>query len=66
MLRPTSTRDLRVTLFGKTYDTPLLIAPVGVQAIFHPDKEIGMASIAADIGVPYIMSTASSVSPLLR
>ena len=60
MLRPTSVRDLRVTLFGKTYDTPLLIAPVGVQAIFHSDKETGMASIAAEVGVPYIMSTASS------
>lgn len=60
MLRPTSVRDLRVTLFGKTYDTPLLIAPVGVQGIFHADREIGMASVAADIGVPYIMSTASS------
>jgi lactate 2-monooxygenase len=60
MLRPTSTRDLRVTLFGTTYDTPLLIAPVGVQGIFHADKETGMASVAAELGVPYIMSTASS------
>lgn len=27
---------------------------------FHADKETGMASVAADIGIPYIMSTASS------
>jgi lactate 2-monooxygenase len=60
MLRPTSTRDLRVELFGKTYDTPLLITPVGVQSLFHADKETGMASVATEIGVPYIMSTASS------
>jgi lactate 2-monooxygenase len=60
MLRPTSTRDLRVTLFNKTYDTPLVIAPVGVQGIFHADKETGMASVATDLGIPYIMSTASS------
>lgn len=62
MLRPTSTRDLRITLFGTTYDTPLLIAPVGVQGIFHTDREAGMASVATDIGLPYIMSTASSSS----
>jgi lactate 2-monooxygenase len=52
MLRPTSTRDLRVSLFGTTYDTPLLIAPVGVQGIFHADKETGMASVATELGVP--------------
>ena len=60
MLRQTSPRDLRVSLFRKEYETPLLIAPVGVQGIFHADKETGMASVAADIGIPYIMSTASS------
>ena len=60
MLRPTSHRDLRTTLFGKTYDTPILIAPVGVQEIFHADKEIGVSAIAAELGVPYILSTASS------
>ena len=60
MLRPTTHRDLRTTLFGKTYDTPILIAPVGVQEIFHADKEIGMSAIATELGVPYILSTASS------
>jgi lactate 2-monooxygenase len=60
MLRPTTHRDLRVELFGTTYDTPILIAPVGVQQIFHEDKEVGVASIAPSIGVPYILSTAST------
>jgi len=62
MLRPTTHRDLRITLFGEEYETPILIAPVGVQSIFHEDKETGMAAVAAELGVPYIMSTAASAS----
>jgi lactate 2-monooxygenase len=60
MLRPVTYRDLRVNLFGTTYDTPLIIAPVGVQEIFHPDKEVGVATIATELGLPYTLSTASS------
>ncbi|KAI9852799.1 MAG: hypothetical protein M1838_005020 [Thelocarpon superellum] len=60
MLRDTTHRDLSVELFGETYDSPILVAPVGVQAIFHPDKEVGVAEVAAGLGVPYILSTASS------
>ncbi|KAL8974253.1 MAG: hypothetical protein Q9197_001506 [Variospora fuerteventurae] len=62
MLRPTTHRDLRVELFGQTFESPLLIAPVGVQTIFHHDKETGMAEIASQIGLPYILSTAASSS----
>ncbi|KAK4250859.1 FMN-dependent dehydrogenase [Corynascus novoguineensis] len=60
MLRPTVPRDLRVNLFGKTYDTPLLMAPVGVQAAYHPDGEKGVATACASLGVPFIYSTAAT------
>jgi lactate 2-monooxygenase len=43
-------------------DSPVLMAPVGVQQIFHEEKETGLASACAEIGVPYILSTASSSS----
>lgn len=62
ILRPTTHRDLQVELFGERYESPVLVAPVGVQTIFHQDKELGVAEIAAEIGVPYILSTASSSS----
>ncbi|RDL34583.1 Oxidoreductase [Venustampulla echinocandica] len=62
MLRPTSGRDFKVNLFGETYDSPILMAPIGVQQIFHQDKETGVAEVCAEIGVPYILSTASSSS----
>jgi lactate 2-monooxygenase len=38
------------------------MAPVGVQTIFHKDREVGLAKACAEIGVPYIMSTAASSS----
>ncbi|KXX79746.1 Lactate 2-monooxygenase [Madurella mycetomatis] len=60
MLRPTLPRDLRVTLFGKTYDTPLLMAPIGVQSAYHPSAEPGVATACASLGVPFIYSTAAS------
>lgn len=60
MLRPTTTRDMSVTLFGEKQPNPLLIAPIGVQGIFHEDKEIGMANVARDLEIPFILSTAST------
>lgn len=62
MLRPTTHRDLRTELFGQKLESPVLIAPVGVQTIFHHDKENGVAEMSTEIGIPYILSTASSSS----
>jgi isopentenyl diphosphate isomerase/L-lactate dehydrogenase-like FMN-dependent dehydrogenase len=36
------------------------MAPVGVQSIFHEDKETGLAEVCAELGVPYILSTAAT------
>ena len=52
--------DLRTELFGQKLKSPLLFAPIGVQGIFHPDRETGVAEQAAEIGVPYILSTAAT------
>lgn len=38
------------------------MAPVGVQGIFHEDKEIGLSSACAEVGIPYILSTAATSS----
>ena len=55
-------QNLAVNLFGQHYPTPLLMAPVGVQSIFHDDKESGIAEACGNVGIPYILSTASSSS----
>ncbi|EQB49797.1 FMN-dependent dehydrogenase [Colletotrichum gloeosporioides Cg-14] len=59
-LKPTNPRDLKTELFGVTYESPVLMAPIGVQGIFHEDKETGLASACAELGVPYTLSTAAT------
>jgi lactate 2-monooxygenase len=60
MLRDVSDRDWSVQLFGQTFRSPVILAPVGVQSIVHPDAELASARAAAAMGVLYITSTASS------
>ncbi|KAL3434122.1 FMN-dependent dehydrogenase [Aspergillus tetrazonus] len=62
MLRKMDKQDISVNLFGQDYPTPLIMAPVGVQGLFHPDKETGLAEVCAETGVPYTLSTASTSS----
>jgi isopentenyl diphosphate isomerase/L-lactate dehydrogenase-like FMN-dependent dehydrogenase len=62
MLRDVGVRDLRAELFGAELPAPLLLAPVGVQSIVHPDGELATARAAAATGVPYVHSTAASHS----
>ena len=40
----------------------MAIAPIGVQKIFHPEGETAASRAAASVGIPYILSTASSTS----
>lgn len=60
MLVDTSDRDLGVTLFGRRLPAPLLLAPIGVLELFHPDADVAVARAAASTGVPMIMSSQGS------
>jgi lactate 2-monooxygenase len=62
MLCDTSSRDLSIELFGKKLNYPVLLAPVGVQSIVHPDGELATARAAASMNVPFIAITASTLS----
>ncbi|KAJ3917983.1 oxidoreductase [Lentinula edodes] len=62
MLVPCNNRDLRVTLFGVTYPSPLILGPVGVQGTFTAEGEYAPAKAAAKLGVPFVMSSASTRS----
>ena len=62
MLRDVAKRDLSVTLFNTQLDAPVLLAPVGVQSIVHPDAEAAVARAAARVGLPFVLSSASSTS----
>ncbi|THH09585.1 hypothetical protein EW146_g8647 [Bondarzewia mesenterica] len=60
MLRDASDRTLETTIFGVKYNSPIFVAPIGVQGIIHPDGELASARAAAKVGIPFIMSSASS------
>lgn len=60
MLRNVAERDLSIQLFNKRYPVPVLLAPIGVQSIVHTEAETGTARAAASVGLPFIISTASS------
>ncbi|HSI66485.1 MAG TPA: alpha-hydroxy-acid oxidizing protein, partial [Planococcus sp. (in: firmicutes)] len=45
MLKDVSAIDTSVTLFGKTYEHPFLLAPIGMQKLAHEDGDL--ASVRA-------------------
>ncbi|HEY6730474.1 MAG TPA: alpha-hydroxy-acid oxidizing protein [Solirubrobacterales bacterium] len=62
MLRDVAARDLSTTVLGTAMPAPLLLAPIGVQAVVHPEGELATARAAAAVGAPMIVSTASHFS----
>ncbi len=62
MLRDVSQRDLSASILGTAMPAPVLLAPVGVQSIVHPEGELAVTRAAAAHGLPAILSTASSHS----
>jgi lactate 2-monooxygenase len=61
VLRDVERRSLEVELFGRRLPAPLILAPVGVQSIVHPDAERAPARAAAAAGIPFVNSTVSSL-----
>jgi lactate 2-monooxygenase len=62
MLRGVSDRDLETTVLGTRSAAPFLLAPIGVQEIIHPEAELAVARAAAATGIPFILSTVSSMT----
>src|SRR5436309_2739938 len=62
MLRDVSERDLSTSVLNTEMPAPVLLAPIGVQTIVHPEGELATARAAAEIGLPFVASTASAHS----
>jgi isopentenyl diphosphate isomerase/L-lactate dehydrogenase-like FMN-dependent dehydrogenase len=62
MMRGAVERDLACTVLGTAMPAPVLIAPIGVQTLAHPEGELATARAAAALGIPYVHSTAASHS----
>jgi lactate 2-monooxygenase len=60
MLRGSVERDLSCTVLGTSMPAPVLVAPIGVQTLAHPDGELATARAAAAVGVTYTHSTQAS------
>ncbi|KAG9700588.1 FMN-dependent alpha-hydroxy acid dehydrogenase, partial [Aureobasidium melanogenum] len=54
--------DTTTKVLGHELPFPMAAAPVGVQKIFHAEGEIASARATGGVGIPYVMSTASSTS----
>jgi len=65
MLIDTATRTHRTTLFGRTYDAPFGIAPMGGTSMAAYQGDLVLARAAAEANVPMILSGAS-LTPLER
>jgi isopentenyl diphosphate isomerase/L-lactate dehydrogenase-like FMN-dependent dehydrogenase len=59
-LRDATKVDMRVELFGTTYDSPIFTCPTGGEKSFHPDGELGVARAAKARGTLQILSTSTS------
>ena len=55
-------RDHTTTVLGTTMPAPVLLAPVGVLSIVHPDAESAVARAARRLGLTMLVSTASSTT----
>jgi L-lactate dehydrogenase (cytochrome) len=61
-LRHHGSVDLRTELFGRVYDAPFGVAPVGLQGLVWPGGCETLARTAAARHLPFILSTCGSAS----
>lgn len=62
VLNDVTERDTSTEIFGARIPSPFMLAPIGVQGIMHSDGERAPARAAAATGIPFVLSTVSSVT----
>jgi len=58
----TTERDTATTIFGHKVSAPFGFAPIGINRIYHPTGELSPAKVAAELNLPYCLSSAGSYS----
>ena len=56
------TANLKTELFGKKYDAPFGISPIGLQGLMWPKSPEILAKAAFDNNIPFILSTVTTSS----
>jgi isopentenyl diphosphate isomerase/L-lactate dehydrogenase-like FMN-dependent dehydrogenase len=54
-------RTLDVELFGRRLPAPLLLAPIGVLEMAHPDADLAVGRAGAGAGLPVVLSSQASI-----
>jgi len=54
--------EIRTQLFGRTYDAPFGVAPVGLSGLIWADSEVILAAAAKVHNIPYTLSTVATAS----
>lgn len=54
--------DLSTELFGKTYDAPFGVAPIGLQGLMWPKATEILAAAAHQHNIPFVLSTVGTAS----
>lgn len=54
--------SLKTELFGKTYDAPFGVSPIGLQGLIWPQATEILAKAAFDYNIPFILSTVGTAS----
>src|SRR5512142_3374015 len=62
VLRDVRRVDLAGPFLGRPSALPVAVAPMAAQRLAHPEAEVALARAAAGAGVPFCLSTSSSVT----
>jgi hypothetical protein len=60
MLTDISTRSLATTIHGQPAAAPLIVAPIGLYELYHPEGELPAARASAARQIPFTLSCQSS------
>lgn len=60
-LRNQGKSSIKTTLFGKEYDAPFGIAPVGLQGLMWPNSSEILAKAACKHNIPFLLSTVTTM-----
>ena len=60
MLVDTNNRDMDTTIFGHKVPAPIGFAPIGINKIYNPARDLPVAKAAGELGLPYSLSIAGS------
>jgi isopentenyl diphosphate isomerase/L-lactate dehydrogenase-like FMN-dependent dehydrogenase len=60
MLRNVSQATSKIELLGHQIAAPIVLAPIGVLSIAHPEAEVAVAQAAKSLNIPFTLSTVSA------